>query len=131
MRCEYSGGGTRQIAMVFRLGEIGMAWVYLMAAGVFEWGWPVGLKFGMSDAGLRWGWIGFAGLCMVASGALLFLAQRTIPMGTAYAVWTGIGAVGTFLIGIWLFSEPTTLARFFFVGLIIVGILGLKLASPD
>ena len=66
---------------------------------------------------------------MMASGALLLLAQRCIPMGTAYAVWTGIGAVGTFLFGIWLFSEPATLARFFFVGLIIVGILGLKLAS--
>jgi quaternary ammonium compound-resistance protein SugE len=67
---------------------------------------------------------------MVASGALLLLAQREIPMGTAYAVWTGIGAVGTFLLGILLFGEPAQLARFFFVGLILVGILGLKLASP-
>ena len=83
----------------------------------------------MTAAGPRWGWIGFAVLCMVASGALLLLAQRTIPMGTAYAVWTGIGAVGTFLLGIWLFSEPATLARFFFVGLILVGILGLKFAA--
>jgi len=66
---------------------------------------------------------------MVASGALLLTAQRTIPMGTAYAVWTGIGAVGTFVIGILMFGEAATLARFFFVGLIVVGILGLKLAS--
>ncbi len=106
-----------------------MAWVYLVAAGLFEWGWPVGLKLGMTETELRWGWIGFAGVCMVASGALLLIAQRTIPMGTAYAVWTGIGAAGTFLLGIALFGEPATLARFFFVGLILVGIVGLKLVS--
>jgi quaternary ammonium compound-resistance protein SugE len=106
-----------------------MAWIFLIIAGVFEWGWPVGLKLGMSDDGLRWGWIGFAALCMLASGTLLLIAQKTIPMGTAYAVWTGIGAVGTFVIGIYLFAEPATLARWFFVGLIVMGILGLKLAS--
>jgi quaternary ammonium compound-resistance protein SugE len=107
-----------------------MPWVYLIAAGVFEWGWPVGLKLGMTDAGVRWGWIGFAALCIIGSGALLLLAQRTIPMGTAYAVWTGIGAVGTFFIGILLFQEAATLARFFFVGLIVMGIVGLKLSTP-
>ena len=106
-----------------------MAWVYLIIAGVFEWGWPVGLKLGLAETGMRWGWIGFAVLCMAGSGALLLIAQKTIPMGTAYAVWTGIGAVGTFVIGIFLFGEPANLARFFFVGLIIVGIVGLKLAS--
>lgn len=106
-----------------------MAWLYLLAAGLFEWGWPVGLKLGMTETGLRWGWIGFAGVCMIASGALLLIAQRTIPMGTAYAVWTGIGAAGTFLLGIALFDEPATLARLFFVGLILVGIVGLKLVS--
>jgi quaternary ammonium compound-resistance protein SugE len=106
-----------------------MAWVYLMIAGVFEWGWPVGLKLGINDAGLRWGWIGFAAIFMALSGTLLLIAQRTIPMGTAYAVWTGIGAVGTFILGIFIFSEPANFARFFFVGLIVVGIVGLKLAS--
>jgi quaternary ammonium compound-resistance protein SugE len=106
-----------------------MAWVYLFIAGIFEWGWPVGLKLGIAETGLRYGWIGFAAVCMAASGALLLVAQKTIPMGTAYAVWTGIGAVGTFAIGIFLFSEPATFARFFFVGLIVVGIVGLKLAS--
>jgi quaternary ammonium compound-resistance protein SugE len=106
-----------------------MAWVYLLIAGVFEWGWPVGLKLGIAETGTRWGWIAFAGICMAASGALLLVAQRTIPMGTAYAVWTGIGAVGTFLLGIFLFGEPANLTRFFFVGLIVVGIVGLKLAS--
>ena len=106
-----------------------MAWVYLVIAGIFEWGWPVGLKLGLAETGLRWNWIAFAGVCMALSGALLLIAQKTIPMGTAYAVWTGIGAVGTFALGILLFSEAATLARFFFVGLIIAGILGLKLAS--
>ncbi|MGB5833245.1 MAG: multidrug efflux SMR transporter [Thiohalocapsa sp.] len=106
-----------------------MAWVYLCVAGVFEWGWPVGLKLGMTDDGLSWGWIGFAALCMAVSGTLLLIAQKTIPMGTAYAVWTGIGAVGTFVIGIYVFAEPATLARWFFVGLIVVGIVGLKFAS--
>jgi quaternary ammonium compound-resistance protein SugE len=106
-----------------------MAWVYLIIAGIFEWGWPVGLKLGLAETGMRWGWIAFAGICMAASGALLLIAQKTIPMGTAYAVWTGIGAVGTFVLGLLLFSEPATLARFFFVGLIVVGIIGLKLAS--
>ncbi len=106
-----------------------MAWIYLVVAGIFEWGWPVGLKLGITDNGLRWSWIGFAGLCMAISGVLLLLAQKSIPMGTAYAVWTGIGAVGTFLLGIWLFQEPASLARFFFVGLIVAGIVGLKLAS--
>ncbi|MBK5941663.1 DMT family transporter [Halochromatium roseum] len=107
-----------------------MAWIYLIIAGIFEWGWPVGLKLGLSEGGLRWGWLVFSLMTMIASGTLLLLAQRTIPMGTAYAVWTGIGAVGAFVIGLLLFSEPATLARFFFVGLIVVGIIGLKLASP-
>ena len=106
-----------------------MAWVYLIVAGIFEWGWPVGLKLGLSDAGLRWSWIIFAGICMAVSGGLLLVAQKTIAMGTAYAVWTGIGAVGAFLLGIMLFKEAPTLARFFFVGLIVAGIVGLKMVS--
>lgn len=106
-----------------------MAWLYLIVAGVFEWGWPVGLKLGLTDAGPRWGWILFAALCIAASGTLLFMAQKSIPMGTAYAVWTGIGAAGTFLLGVLLFDEAATLARIFFVGLILAGIVGLKLAS--
>jgi len=106
-----------------------MAWAQLIVAGIFEWGWPVGLKLGWSDAGANAPWIAFALLCMAASGVLLLLAQRRIAMGTAYAVWTGIGAVGTFLIGIALFGEAATPARFFFVGLIVAGIIGLKFAS--
>ena len=106
-----------------------MAWIALIIAGVFEWGWPVGLKLGLSEQGLRWGWLSFSLASMIGSGTLLLIAQRSIPMGTAYAVWTGIGAVGAFAIGLLVFNEPATLARFFFVGLIVVGIVGLKLAS--
>ena len=89
----------------------------------------MGLKLGWTEEGARYGWIAFAIFAMAASGALLLIAQRTIPMGTAYAVWTGIGAVGTFILGILIFGEAATFARFFFVGLIVAGILGLKLAS--
>ena len=107
-----------------------MAWAYLVIAGIFEWGWPVGLKLGWSDKGAHYGWIAFSIVCMAISGTLLLVAQRTIPMGTAYAVWTGIGAVGTFVLGILVFAEPAALVRWFFVALIVVGIVGLKLASP-
>jgi quaternary ammonium compound-resistance protein SugE len=106
-----------------------MAWIMLVVAGVFEWGWPVGLKLGWTDKGVHAGWLTISIICMVASGALLMLAQRVIPIGTAYAVWTGIGAVGTFVIGVLAFGDEATYARFLFVGLIIMGIVGLKLTS--
>jgi quaternary ammonium compound-resistance protein SugE len=108
---------------------MGLDWMALLVAGVFEWGWPVGLKLGRDAGGTRWPWIAFAAACMALSGALLLYAQTTIPMGTAYAVWTGIGAVGTFALGILVFRESAQLARFFFVGLIVAGIVGLKLAA--
>jgi len=105
------------------------AWIFLAIAGVAEWGWPVGLKLGWSAVGPQWGWIAFAIVCMVISGWLLLLAQRKLPMGTAYAVWTGIGALGTFLIGIAAFGDQATVARFLCVALIVGGILGLKLIT--
>ena len=105
------------------------AWIYLIIAGVLEWGWPVGLKLGVTKEGYSWKWLGFAAVTMVASGALLMLAQREIPMGTAYAVWTGIGSVGAFLLGIMLFKESKEIMRFVFVAVIIAGIIGLKLSS--
>jgi quaternary ammonium compound-resistance protein SugE len=108
-----------------------MAWVYLLIAGIFEWGWPVGLKFGWTDSGVHYRWLAFSAASMLASGAFLLVAQRTIPMGTAYAVWTGIGAVGAFVIGIILFEESAALLRFLFVGFIVVGILGLKMTSSN
>ena len=106
-----------------------MEWIALLVAGIFEWGWPVGLKLGWSENGALWGWLAFAAVSMSASGALLLVAQRRIAMGTAYAVWTGIGAVGTFVLGILLFGEAGTVERFFCVGLIVAGIVGLKIAS--
>jgi len=105
------------------------AWIALVVAGAFEWGWPVGLKLGLTASGTRPGWIAFSGVCMVISGALLLYAQTSIAIGTAYAVWTGIGAVGAFVLGVLLFRESASLARIFFVMLIVAGIAGLKLVS--
>jgi quaternary ammonium compound-resistance protein SugE len=105
------------------------AWVYLIIAGVMEWGWPMGLKFAWRDGSFRIGPALAALVSIILSGAFLFLAQRTIPVGTAYAVWTGIGAVGTFGLGILLLGEPTGALRFLSAGLIVAGIVGLKLSS--
>jgi len=106
-----------------------MAWIYLVIAGIFEWGWPIGLKFAWTDEGIKpWPLIG-AIVSMAVSGALLLMAQRTIPVGTAYAVWTGIGAVGTFFLGIAFLGESAAAMRFACVGLIVAGIVGLKLVS--
>lgn len=106
-----------------------MAWTYLILAGLCEIGWPIGLKLGGAGSGSRFLWIGFAVVCMAASGFLLLLAQRAIPMGTAYAVWTGIGAVGAFLVGILMFGDANAAMRWASVGLITAGIVGLKLAN--
>lgn len=100
------------------------AWLLLAIAGLLEVGWAVGLKYTEGFTRL-WPTVGTA-LSLVASMALLGLAVRDLPVGTAYAVWTGIGAVGTFVIGVLIFAEPASLARWFFAGLIVVGIAGLK-----
>jgi quaternary ammonium compound-resistance protein SugE len=105
-----------------------MALVYLFLAGLCEIGWPLGLKLGLDEHGARPWWIIFAVVCMAVSGALLLVAQREIPMGTAYAIWTGIGAVGAFVVGIAAFGDPSTVMRFISVGLITAGIVGLRLA---
>jgi quaternary ammonium compound-resistance protein SugE len=104
-----------------------MAWVYLIVAGLFEIGWPVGLKLSQTPGRLIVGVI-VAVVCMAASGAFLWLAQRTIPIGTAYAVWTGIGAAGTFAVGIAFYGDSASALRLVSVGLIVAGIIGLKLA---
>ncbi len=101
-----------------------MAWGYLLIAAVFEIGWAVGLKYSHGFTKL-WPSV-FTLLSMVASMSLLAVAVRTIPIGTGYAVWTGIGAAGTALLGMWLFAEPATMARLFFLVLIVSGIIGLK-----
>jgi quaternary ammonium compound-resistance protein SugE len=104
-----------------------MAWVYLIVAGLFEIGWPVGLKLSQTPGRLIVGVV-IAVVCMAASGAFLWLAQRSIPIGTAYAVWTGIGAAGTFIVGILFYGDSASALRLVSVGLIIAGIIGLKLA---
>jgi quaternary ammonium compound-resistance protein SugE len=104
-----------------------MAWIYLVAAGLLEIGWPLGLKIAESPESRIRGVV-TAVLFMGASGTLLWLAQRQIPMGTAYAVWTGIGAVGTLIIGILVYGEPSTVMRLGSASLIVLGIIGLKLA---
>jgi quaternary ammonium compound-resistance protein SugE len=104
-----------------------MAWIYLLMAGLSEIGWPLGLKLAQTSIN-KVGWIFFAVVSMSLSGAFLWLAQKSIPMGTAYAIWTGIGAVGAFIVGILLFKEPASLFRILSVTFIIVGIIGLKLS---
>jgi quaternary ammonium compound-resistance protein SugE len=105
-----------------------MAWIALFLAGLCEIGWPVGLKLGWTDQGARPGWLLLALVAIVVSGALLMWAQRTIPMGTAYAIWTGIGAVGAFTVGILAFGDTASTLRIVSIGLIVAGIIGLKLA---
>lgn len=104
-----------------------MAWTYLLLAGLFEVGWAIGLKYtdGFSRPVPSVLTIG----AMAISLGLLGLALRTLPVGTAYAIWTGIGAVGTAALGIYLFSEPATALRVACIGVIVIGIIGLKFAS--
>ena len=104
-----------------------MPWVLLVIAGLFEVTWAIGLKYteGFSRLWPSVGTLAAMGLSVV----LLGIAMRSLPVGTAYAVWTGIGAVGTVILGIVLFGEPATAARLLCVGLIVAGILGLKLTS--
>ena len=104
-----------------------MSWLYLVAAGVFEIGWPLGLKLAQDQAHRFKGTL-LAIVAMAISGVLLWLAQREIPIGTAYAVWTGIGAAGTFFIGVWFFGDATNLGRYLGVLLIIGGVIVLKVS---
>ncbi|MES2888327.1 MAG: quaternary ammonium compound efflux SMR transporter SugE [Pseudomonadota bacterium] len=104
-----------------------MTWFVLIVAGFFEVAWAIGLKY--TDGFTRlWPSVGTIAAMLVSIG-LLGLAMRTLPVGTAYAVWTGIGAVGTVILGIVLFNEPASAARLACVGLILAGIVGLKLTA--
>jgi len=105
-----------------------MAWVALLAAGLLEIGWAVGLKFSAGFTRPVPSLLTAASI--VASLVLLGLAMRTLPMGTAYATWTGVGTVGTAILGMLLFGEPASAARLGCLGLIVAGILGLKLVTP-
>lgn len=105
-----------------------MAWFVLFVAGLFEIGWAIGLKYTEGFTRL-WPSVGTF-IAMVVSVVLLGLAMRTLPVGTAYAVWTGIGSVGTVILGIFLFGESAAVLRLLCIVLIVAGILGLKLVTP-
>ena len=104
-----------------------MAWITLVLAGLFEVGWAVGLKY--ADGFTRLWPTLWTVAAMVLSLTLLGLALRSLPLGTAYAIWTGIGTIGTAILGIWLFGEPATALRLMCIGLVLAGIVGLKIAS--
>ncbi len=107
----------------------GLAWVVLFFAGLCEIGWAVGLKYTEGFSRL---WPSIAtGVAMLASVVLLGWSLKTLPLGTAYAVWTGIGAVGTAILGMLLFGESREAARLACIALIVAGIVGLKLVTPD
>jgi quaternary ammonium compound-resistance protein SugE len=104
-----------------------MAWLLLAIAGLLEVGWAIGLKY---TEGFTRPWPSvLTAVAMILSVVLLGIAMKTLPVGTAYAVWVGIGAVGTVILGIVLFAEPADFARLVSVGLIVAGIIGLKLSS--
>lgn len=104
-----------------------MAWVYLFFAGLFEVGWAIGLKY--TEGFTRFAPSLWTVGSMVVSLALLGLALKTLPVGTGYAVWTGIGTVGTAILGIVLFGEPANALRLGCIGLIVAGLIGLKLVG--
>lgn len=105
----------------------GLAWGLLVLAGLFETAWAVGLKY---TAGFTRLWPSLATLAAIAvSMGLLGVVAKRLPIGTAYAVWTGIGAVGTVIVGVWLFGEPASLLRLACLALIVAGILGLKFVA--
>ena len=106
-----------------------MAWLYLLVAGLLEVGWAVGLKF--TDGFTRIVPTTLTVFSMVASLGMLGLALKTLPLGTAYAIWTGIGTIGTVILGIALFGESASALRLGCIALIIAGIIGLKAVSPE
>ncbi|MBM4152777.1 MAG: multidrug efflux SMR transporter [Kiritimatiellaceae bacterium] len=103
-----------------------MAWIYLFLAGIAEIGWPVGLKMAQ-EAGTRILGIVMAVGFMAISGLLLWLAQKEIPIGTSYAIWTGIGAAGTFAVGVLFYGDPCSLGRYLGVTLIVAGVATLRI----
>lgn len=104
-----------------------MPWIYLILASVFEIGWPLGFKLSQTTQ-YKWSYIVLAIISMGLSGYFLWMAQKSIPFGTAYAIWTGLGAVGTLFIGILFFKDPISLLRLASAFLIITGVIGLKIA---
>jgi quaternary ammonium compound-resistance protein SugE len=105
-----------------------MAWFILVLAGLFEVGWAIGLKY--TEGFTRWWPTVWTAVAMIISLWLLGLAMKSLPIGTAYSVWVGVGSVGTVILGIVLLGEPVNAARLISIMLIIAGIIGLKLATP-
>ena len=106
-----------------------MPWLLLLIAAVFEVGWPLGFKLSEVHPDRFWTYISLAVVSMTLSGVFLYFAQKTIPVSTAYIVWTGIGAVSTFAIGIAFFGDSASLLRMFFALLILTGVVGLELTT--
>ena len=104
-----------------------MAWILLIIAGLFEIGWPLGFKLASMHSKYFIWFIGLSILSMGLSGYFLYLAQKSIPIGTAYVIWTGIGAIVTVLLGILFFHDSANIFRLLFLSLILIGIVGLKL----
>ena len=104
-----------------------MAWILLIIAGLFEIGWPLGFKLASMHSKYFIWFIGLSILSKGLSGYFLYLAQKSIPIGTAYVIWTGIGAIGTVLLGILFFHDSANIFRLLFLSLILIGIVGLKL----
>jgi quaternary ammonium compound-resistance protein SugE len=127
-RCGKFSSFTAGKASLASIEELSMSWIILLLAGLLEVAWAIGLK---QSAGFTKLWPSvFTAVTMAASIALLGLALRELPLGTAYAVWTGIGTVGTVIVGIMLLGEPAGLLRLVSIGLIVAGIIGLKVLTP-
>ena len=103
-----------------------MSWFYLIIASIFEVGWPFGMKMASLGAN-KFGWIIFAIVAMALSGVFLYFAQKEIPIGVAYAIWTGIGATCTFLIGVYIFNDTISLMKILGIMFIVLGIILLEL----
>ncbi|MBI3134266.1 MAG: multidrug efflux SMR transporter [Bacteroidetes bacterium] len=109
-----------------------MSWILLIIAGLFETGFALCLgKAKEAPASAYWFWMGGFFACLLISMILLYYASKSVPIGTAYAVWTGIGAAGTVILGFFLFNEPATFWRIFFLSTLIFSVIGLKLVSGE
>lgn len=105
-----------------------MAWIFLLIASLSEIFWPLGMKLSQVTK-FKYPWLSFSILMFAISGICLWFAQKTIPMGTAYAIWTGVGAIGTFVIGIIYFQESSSAIRILSAFLIVAGVIGLRLSG--
>ena len=105
-----------------------MSWLYLIIASIFEVGWPFGMKMASLGAN-KFGWIVFAVVAMALSGVFLYFAQKEIPIGVAYAIWTGIGATCTFILGVLVFNDAVSLMKILGIVLIVLGIILLEVGK--